>query len=319
MTLLKPLLRYEMLLVEFLLAYGTCKGFYPQHSAYFSAETRPFNDGLNQILLNDAFPLRKPFEELCKALESAPDHLPNKRRKPHPKSRASEHPLVVLAFDEVHTLTKPEDNGSWSRFGEMRRAIRGLRTLSLFTLFLSTSVTLFGTIPTPVPDVSARMLIESDDILPFCELGFDMFAKHLDFGKPVTLSHVTSEEHLTSYGRPLCVLNDHPVSPQLTFALDSPLNTGRDSRTHYSALQPRSCWVALHIIVSLSQMRKSWGVSLSEFLSNFSPPRMLRKYQTWKRSKSIPTCGSFSRLIIGLRPWSLRRLLNRCFQRRHTS
>ena len=214
MTPLKPLLRYETLLAEFLLAYGMCKGFYPQYSAFFSAEKRPLDNGLNQMLLYDVFPLCKPFEELCKALgnESVPGQLPNKRRKLHPKSRASEHPLVILAFDEVHTLTKPEDNGSWSRFGEMRRAIRGLRTLSLFTLFLSTSVTLFGTTPTTQGrDVSARMLLERDDILPFCELGFDMFAKRLDFGKPVTLSRVTSEEHLTSYGRPLCVLNGHPV------------------------------------------------------------------------------------------------------------
>jgi len=217
MTLLITLLRYETLFVQFLLAYGTCKGFYPQYSLYFPSDNHPSDYNVNRMLLNDDFPLRKPFEELCKALgdESVPglpaEQPPNKRIKSNTKSQASEYPLVVLTLDEVHTLTKPEDDGSWSRYGEMRRAIRGLRSLSFFTLFLSTSGTLFGITPTAGRDVSARMLLEGEVMLPFCELGFDVFAKYLDFGKTVKLSQITSEGHLTSYGRPLCVLNTHSV------------------------------------------------------------------------------------------------------------
>jgi len=205
-TPFKPLLRYETLHVESPLAYGTRKGFYLKYSVYFPSEKCPSEDDIDQMLLDTAFPLRKPFEELCKALgdESVPElpaeEPPNKRTRSNPKSQASEHPLVVLAFDEAHTLTEPRDEGSWSRFGEMRRAIRGLRTLSLFTLFLSTSSSLFGNTPATGLDVSARMLREGEVISPFCELGFDMFALPLDLRKTVKLSQVTSEEHLTSYG-----------------------------------------------------------------------------------------------------------------------
>jgi len=320
MTLLNPMLRYETLLFEFLLAYGTCKLVYPTYSNYFPPGECPSKNTVDEKLCNYTFPLCDPFKELCKALgdESEPEllaeHHPNKRIKLNSHS-----PLVVLAFDEVHTLTKPEDDNSWSRFGEIRRAIRGLRGLSLFTLFLSTSGTLFTIIPAPERDISGRMLIKGEVMLPFCELGFDVFAKPLDFSETIKLSQITSEEHLASYGRPLCVLSAHPVRLQLTFVLDSLLNTGRESGIHYSALQPRSFWVALNIDVNVSQAHKSSAVLLNESLLNFSPLCMPRKYQTWKRSKSIPTCELFSRLIIALRPWSPRRLLNRSFQRRRTS
>ena len=189
---------------------------------YFGSETYSSKDQLDQMLFNTAFPLRKPFEELCKALgdESVPElsaEPPSKRKKLNPKD---EYPLVVLAFDEVHSLAKKEETqgfGSWSRFGEMCRAIRGFLRSKLFTVFLSTSGTLFGITPAPAHDVSARMLHHAEVMLPFCELGFDEFAQCLDFHETVKLSHIASDEHLTSYGRPLCVLNAHSVRLQLTF------------------------------------------------------------------------------------------------------
>ena len=48
------------------------------------------------------------------------------------------------------------------------------------------------------------MLHKGEVMLPLCELCFDVFANRLDFGKTVSFLQVTSEEHLTSYGRPLC-------------------------------------------------------------------------------------------------------------------
>ena len=209
MRRLKPLPRYETLYVEFLLAYRTCKGFYPEYSAYFPSEKSLSEAIVDQMLLDTAFPLRKAFKELCKALgdelvpELSAEQPTKKRRTSNSKSQASKHPLVVLAFDEAHTLTEPQDKDSWSCFGEMRRAIRGLHTLSFFTLFISTSDTLFGITPT---------LLEGEEVmLPFCEVGFDMFAKYVDFRETVKLSQITSEEHLTSYGRPLSVLNAYSV------------------------------------------------------------------------------------------------------------
>ena len=146
------------------------------------------------------------------------------------------------------------------------------------------------------------MLHKGEVMLPLCELCFDVFANRLDFGKTVSFLQVTSEEHLTSYGRPLCVLNVHSVRFQLIFALDSLFNSGRESGTHYSALHPRSCWVAPNINVNLSQARKSSRVSLNESPSNFSPLCMPRKHQTWRTCEStILTCRSFSSLIVAMR------------------
>ena len=155
----KVMLRYDMLHVEFLPAYRTCKDIHTRYSVHFP-DIRPSDDSVDKMLLNKDFPLLEPFKALCKALghesESQTEELAedsnegpsSKRRKLNPQ-----YPLVVLAFDEVYTLAKTEDNGTWSRFIEMRRAIRGLRTFPLFTLFLSTSGTLFGITPSPGRDL----------------------------------------------------------------------------------------------------------------------------------------------------------------------
>ena len=127
-------------------------------------------------------------------------HLPNRAVAVHAR----------LGGATMHRCTGKKDS-PWSRFGEMRRAVRGLLAFSLFTLFLSTSGTLFGITPAPGRDFSSRMLLEGEVMMPFCELGFDQLAQILDFGKMVKLSQVTSDEHLISYGRPLCVLNVHCV------------------------------------------------------------------------------------------------------------
>ncbi|KIM51482.1 hypothetical protein SCLCIDRAFT_635692 [Scleroderma citrinum Foug A] len=113
------------------------------------------------------------------------------------------------------------------------------------------------------------MLHKGEVMLPLCELCFDVFANRLDFGKTVSFLQVTSEEHLTSYGRPF----------------------GRESGTHYSALHPRSCWVAPNINVNLSQARKSSRVSLNESPSNFSPLCMPHKHQTWRRGGILRDVG----------------------------
>lgn len=147
------------------------------------------------------FPLAKAFKELCNALGTEKRLKKGRKTK---KTQAS-HPLVVLAFDEVYTLAKPEGNRSWSRFGEIRRALRGLIASPLFTIFLSTSGTLFGISPPRERDVSARMFLKGEVMSPLCELGFDIFAKYLNF-----------EETVKLYGRPLCVLNPHSVRHQLT-------------------------------------------------------------------------------------------------------
>ncbi|KAL4072622.1 hypothetical protein V8B97DRAFT_1899112 [Scleroderma yunnanense] len=200
------------------------EGFYTStYSMFLLSARRPSDNDMDKLLLSTPFPLRKAFQDLCKVLgdellpELPTDRPPKKRKKSNANFQRSEHPLVVIAFDEIHTLAKPRGQDPWSPFHEMRRALRGLRTLSLFTLFLSTSATLCWIPPTPGHDSSARILLEGEAVLPFCELGFDEFALPLDFSKTVKLSQVTSEEHLISYGRPLYVLNALSTQEDIIF------------------------------------------------------------------------------------------------------
>ncbi|KAF8138824.1 hypothetical protein EV363DRAFT_1314913 [Boletus edulis] len=153
---------------------------------------------VDRKLLSSDFPLRRIFRYLCKVLESQPvgdQHL-SKRRKIDPEYQQSQDPSVVLAFDEIHTMAELKET-KWSRFGEILRAIRGLVDESLVTLFLSVFVAIFPT--TAIPNPLSRMA----GMPPFCELGFDQLAVRINPSQAVTLSQITSTEHLISYGRPL--------------------------------------------------------------------------------------------------------------------
>ena len=189
---------------------------------------------MDGLLSSTGFPLHAAFQTLLDALHVG-------------KSRSSDRPYVVLAFDEVHTLTEVSslDNNRWSRFGEVRRAIRGLLNEPLFTLFLSTSGTLFSITPSPDRDPSGRVMSVGEVMLPFYELGFDQLAKRLDHSSQVTLQQVTSDAHLTSYGRPLCAINVYSVRVPLTYAVDGAITTSFHIRKASSRSRPTSCWAAL--------------------------------------------------------------------------
>lgn len=184
---------------------------------YFSAVEKgsPSHNHMDELLSAANFPLRVAFQTLLDAL-----HVD--------KYRSSNCPYVVLAFDEAHTVTNviSSDNNQWSHFGEIRRAIRGLLNQPLFTLFLSTSGALFSTTPSPDHNMSGRMMSIGDVMLPFYELGFDQLAKCLDPSSQITLQQVTSEAHLTSYGRPLCALNVSSVHLLLTSSIDGTISMG---------------------------------------------------------------------------------------------
>ena len=167
-----------------------------KYSAYFRFISDPSDDITDSLLLHADFPLHGAFRELCKAIQAQDGSTP-----PPPKRLRGSSPLVLVAFDEIHYLVG--GGTQWSRFAELRRAIRGLRNDRFFALLLSTSGAAFTITPTPTRDVSARMVHSGNVMLPFCELGFDHLANALDFSKTVLLSRVTSLNHLVSYGRPL--------------------------------------------------------------------------------------------------------------------
>jgi hypothetical protein len=150
-------------------------------------------------LILHSFPLHSAFQTLLQALENQLLDVGKAAKRPKLNSE-QKNPFVVLAFDKVHALKKASDDDSWSCFGKIRHAIRGLKNESVFTLFLSTSGTLFSITTTPQRDISTRMVQMGDIVMPFYELGFDQLVVGIDFSKMVTLSQVISGKHFALYG-----------------------------------------------------------------------------------------------------------------------
>lgn len=93
-------------------------------------------------------------------------------------------PLVILAFDEAHTLTDREGvrEGAWSNFSELRRVLDVLHRLQLFSLFLSTTgrISQFTSSKDGDGDVSGRIMgSHLDPTQPFIDLGFVTWRKSL--------------------------------------------------------------------------------------------------------------------------------------------
>ena len=110
-------------------------------------------------------------------------------------------PLVILAFDEARTLSKPLNCESWSHFGELRRALLALNDQSLFSLFLSTTGNATALVSSSRNDFFSRMqsqVLSASRL--FTEVGFDHFA----FKDRFDLRTVAGDEHISHFGRPLC-------------------------------------------------------------------------------------------------------------------
>lgn len=117
-------------------------------------------------------------------------------------------PKLFLAFDEAHTITVPITSHGvhWSIFSSLRRALRRIRFLPIWSIFLSTAGKLYQFTPAPFLDDSNRIVEGRLTILmPFSALGFDLLAEVLSDGI-ATLDHVASLEYKLSLGRPLYVL-----------------------------------------------------------------------------------------------------------------
>jgi hypothetical protein len=122
-------------------------------------------------------------------------------------SRKSEddYPLVILAFDEAHTLTNREETGyaTWSNFSVLRHVLRALYRFPLFALFLSTTGKI-SQFTSPDEDTSKGIIV-GDLILiqPFTDLGFDTLAKQVTLDGHWDLERVTADSHIVYMARPL--------------------------------------------------------------------------------------------------------------------
>ena len=71
-----------------------------------------------------------------------------------------DYPLVILAFEEAHTLTNREETGyaTWSNFSVLRHVFRDLYRFPLFTLFMSMTGKI-SQFTSPDEDTSKRIII----------------------------------------------------------------------------------------------------------------------------------------------------------------
>jgi hypothetical protein len=75
-------------------------------------------------------------------------------------------PHVVLCWDESHCLVEPVQNKRWTRFSQLRRALRTLLPLSFISIFLSTAGKFHYFSSSPEYDPSARVMHEELKMLP---------------------------------------------------------------------------------------------------------------------------------------------------------
>ncbi len=129
-------------------------------------------------------------------------------------------PLVVLAFDEAHTLTdNPPEQKGWNLYSELRRILRQINHLPIFSLFLSTAGRFDKFSPVIHSDPSARVREPDNRPLdPISEISFDDIAYQALKGT-VTMDDVVEIDWLSHLGRPLYV-HSYPFRELLSYQLE---------------------------------------------------------------------------------------------------
>jgi len=113
-------------------------------------------------------------------------------------------PLVVLAFDEADTITdNPPEPVHWNLFSELRRVLRQIRHLPIFSLFLSTA----GRFNIFSPDIHSdpsAWVREPDkcSLDPISEISFDDIA-YPALKNTITMDNVVNIDWISHLGRPL--------------------------------------------------------------------------------------------------------------------
>jgi hypothetical protein len=130
-------------------------------------------------------------------------------------------PLVVLAFDEADALTdNPPDNKWWNLFSELRRVLRRINELQIFSLFLSTAGRFDQFSPDTRSDPSARVR-EPDyrPLDPISEISFDDLAYPALKGT-ITMDTVVKIDWISHLGHPLYVHPSYPFRELLSYQLE---------------------------------------------------------------------------------------------------
>ena len=109
------------------------------------------------------------------------------------KGVSKDEPVIILAFDEAHTLMI--SRGNWSNLSVMRHLLCNLLCFPVFSLFLSTT----GKISQFTSRVHGSLKL----IRPFTDLGFDTLAIKVSLDGSWNLERITDDSHIVGLGRPL--------------------------------------------------------------------------------------------------------------------
>ena len=129
-------------------------------------------------------------------------------------------PLIVLAFDEADTLTdNPPKQELRNLFSELRRVLRQIEHLAIFSLFLSTAGR-FDKFP-PVIHSDPFRAREPDNcpLDLITEISFDDLA-YPALKSTITLDSVVEIGWISHLGRPLYVHPSYPFRELLSYQLE---------------------------------------------------------------------------------------------------
>jgi hypothetical protein len=123
-------------------------------------------------------------------------------------------PLVLLVFDEAHSLTHKPSMAASQRertaFHNLGYVLTHLTRSRIFSLFMSTNSQVQELAPPSHEHPSLRIAPGRDLLPPITELlPFDIFAQNIATDKamslPVTLATAVDPDVFTRFGRPMCV------------------------------------------------------------------------------------------------------------------
>jgi hypothetical protein len=131
----------------------------------------------------------------------------------------SRRPLVILSFDESHTLIDIPKRSSWTLFSELRRVLREIVDYPIFSLLLSTAGRFHQFSPEIRSDPSGRITNhELTPLHPISEICFDDIA-YAAKENTVALDKVVTTDWMSHLGRPLYVHFTYSFQEQLTYYL----------------------------------------------------------------------------------------------------
>ena len=109
---------------------------------------------------------------------------------------------MVICWDESRLLTDDIVNGeSWTRFSELRRSLRKIRKLAIFSVLSTAGNFHFFSRNVRLEPSNRISTLDLEMFSPITEVGFDEFAIEVNPTSGFLLAEVASTYHMAHLGR----------------------------------------------------------------------------------------------------------------------